>query len=212
MAKFIKPNGNVQAWNSVIKTSALDYDLLEETTFFYPKAVLPPGPLTYKPYTVDIMPSNVVLPLIAKITAPMQCTNTTSIIRLNNFYNLFNNKFNDAYYETEIDLKQINPTITTLEQFLHAYSSIQFNNLNLNNLQVECAQPNIENFIPDRNINLLGGVYNCEERNFKTLNELSLRSIGRSQNDKVNFMEGSLIYDLANIKENKKNNIIYRWN
>ncbi|WP_162475911.1 hypothetical protein [Spiroplasma sp. ChiS] len=36
MAKFIKPNGNVQAWNSVIKTSALDYDLLEETTFFTP--------------------------------------------------------------------------------------------------------------------------------------------------------------------------------
>ncbi|AXF95192.1 hypothetical protein [Spiroplasma phoeniceum] len=47
----------------------------------------------------------------------------------------------------------------------------------------------------------MGGVSSCEERNFKTLNNLSLRSIGLSQTDTVNF-NGSLIYDLANIEKN----------
>lgn len=194
MAKFIKPNGNVQAWNSIIKTSALDYDLSEETTFFYPKAVLPPDPFTYKPYTVDIMPVEAVQPLLTgKITAPAQCKEGFPPV------NLFSDEFYDAYYETEIDLKQIDPTITTLSQFLNAYSSIQFNNIN-NNLQVECGPPNIENFIPNRNINLLGGS-NCGN-NFGLLSNITLQWEGSSQTDKVNF-KGSLIYDLANIKENK---------
>lgn len=74
--------------------------------------------------------------------------------------NLFNNKYDNVYYELEVDLKQINTTITTWEQLLNAYSSIQFNNLN--NLQVKCAPPNIENFIPNRNINILGGYSTCE--------------------------------------------------
>ncbi|WP_338992357.1 hypothetical protein [Spiroplasma endosymbiont of Seladonia tumulorum] len=107
MAKFIKPNGNVQAWNGIIKTSALDYDLSEDTTFFYPKAVLPPDPFTYLPYTVNILDAKTIKPLKTRITAPVQCTNTISIIRLNNFYNLFNNKFYEVYYEIEIDLKKL---------------------------------------------------------------------------------------------------------
>ncbi|QED24177.1 hypothetical protein [Spiroplasma citri] len=200
MAKFIKPNGNVQAWNSVIKTSALDYDLLEETTFFYPQAVLPPDPFTYKPYTVNILDSNTIKPLKANITAAKQCTSSISFIWQKDWINLFNNKYDNVYYELEVDLKQINTTITTWEQLLNAYSSIQFNNLN--NLQVKCAPPNIENFIPNRNINILGGYSTCEN-NLGWFSNGKLKFKGDEQIDKVNF-NGSLIYDLANIKENKK--------
>ncbi|AXF97021.1 hypothetical protein [Spiroplasma phoeniceum] len=146
MAKFIKPNGNVQAWNSVIKTSALDYDLLEETTFFYPQAVLPPDPFTYKPYTVNILDANRNYPLKTNITVNSHCINRGNLF-LDNLYT--------SYYELEVDLKQINPTITTLEQFLNAYSSIQFNNLN--NLYVWCIEPDIKYFISNRNVNLLAG-------------------------------------------------------
>lgn len=198
MAKFIKPNGNVQAWNSIIKTSALDYDLSEETTFFYPKAVLPPDPFTYKPYTIDIMPVGIVQTLLTgKITAPAQCKQGIRESGLP--VNLFSGEFNEAYYEMKIDLKQVDSTITTLTQFLNAYSSIQFNNIN--NLQVECGPANIENFIPDRNINLNGGGSACDY-DFGSLSNITLQESGRSQEDKVNF-KGSLIYDLANIKENK---------
>ncbi len=198
MAKFIKPNGNVQAWNSIIKTSALDYDLSEETTFFYPKAVLPPDPFTYKPYTIDIMPVGIVQTLLTgKITAPAQCKQGIRESGLP--VNLFSGEFNEAYYEMKIDLKQIDPTITTLTQFLNAYSSIQFNNIN--NLQVECGPANIENFIPNRNINLNGGGSTCDY-DFGSLSEIKLLEDSRSQEDKVNF-KGNLIYDLANIKENK---------
>ncbi|WP_338988618.1 hypothetical protein [Spiroplasma endosymbiont of Seladonia tumulorum] len=117
MAKFIKPNGNVQAWNSIIKTSALDYDLSEDTTFFYPKAVLPPDPFTYLPYTVNILDAKTIKPLKTRITAPVQCTNTISIIRLNNFYNLFNNKFYEVYYEIEIDLKKLTQQLLLYRNF-----------------------------------------------------------------------------------------------
>ncbi|ALA97902.1 putative adhesin P123 [Spiroplasma kunkelii CR2-3x] len=150
MAKFIKPNGNVQAWNSVIKTSDLDYDLLEETTFFYPQAVLPPNPFTYKPYTVNILDAKTNKPLKTNITVNSHCINRGNLF-LDNLYN--------SYYELEIDLKQINPTITTLSQLLNAYSLIQFNNLN--NLYVWCIEPDIKYFIPNRNVNLLARENSC---------------------------------------------------
>ncbi|WFG96718.1 hypothetical protein M0C40_01490 [Spiroplasma citri] len=200
IAKFIKPNGNVQAWNSVIKTSALDYDLLEETTFFYPQAVLPPDPFTYKPYTVNILDSNKMQALKTKIIAPVQCTSSISFIWQKDWINLFNNEFDEAYYEIEIDLKQIDPTITTLKQFWNAYSSIQFNNLN--NIQVECVPTEIERFISKRYFNIFGGYSTCEN-NLGWFSNGKLKFKGDKQIDKVNF-NGSLIYDLTNIKENKK--------
>jgi hypothetical protein len=68
---------------------------------------------------------------------------------------LFSNEFNEVYYETEIDLKQIDPTIQSIIKFQDAYKTIEISNLN--NIQVECGTPEIENFISNRNINLLEG-------------------------------------------------------
>ncbi|MBW3059380.1 MAG: hypothetical protein CXB60_10255 [Spiroplasma poulsonii] len=65
---------------------------------------------------------------------------------------LFLDNLYDGYYEIEIDLKQIDPTIQSISKFISSYKTIEISNLN--NLQVECGPPEIENFIPDRNVNL----------------------------------------------------------
>ncbi len=57
---------------------------------------------------------------------------------------------------------------------------------NLDNLQVEYGQANIENFIPDRNVDLYGAVDNCNNKLF-SLSEVKLLEDGYSQVDKVNF-------------------------
>lgn len=49
------------------------------------------------------------------------------------------NEFYDAYYEVEIDLKQIDPTIQSISKFQDAYKTIEISNLG--NLQVECGPP-----------------------------------------------------------------------
>ncbi|RUO85748.1 hypothetical protein, partial [Spiroplasma endosymbiont of Megaselia nigra] len=172
------------------KTSFLlphDYEI---PTFNYPQYVLPPVPYDYKTYTKDIMPSDVVLPLKTKITAPAQCKkahlNSESI-------NLFSDDFNQGYYETEIDLKQIDPTIQSIEKFIGSYKTIEISNLN--NLQVECGPPNIENFIPNRNVNILGSGYNefCAY-NYGSLENITLQQSGGSQTDKVNFDNTITLY------------------
>ncbi|MFU0252547.1 hypothetical protein [Spiroplasma sp. Moj] len=117
------------------KTSFLlphDYEI---PTFNYPQYVLPPVPYNYKPYTKDIMPSDVVLPLKTKITAPAQCKKSISSSYTK--INLFSDEFNYAYYEVEIDLKQIDPTIQSISKFQDAYKTIEISNLS--NLQVECG-------------------------------------------------------------------------
>ncbi len=113
------------------KTSFLlphDYEI---PTFNYPQYVLPPVPYNYKPYTNDIMPSDVVLPLKIKIIAPAQCK---KINPFDSYLNLFPDEFKDAYYEEEIYLKQIDPTIQSISKFQDAYKTIEISNLN--NLQV----------------------------------------------------------------------------
>ncbi|WP_400249232.1 hypothetical protein, partial [Spiroplasma sp. ald] len=161
------------------KTSFLlphDYEI---PTFNYPQYVLPPVPYNYPEYTKNIMPSDVVLPLITKITAPAQCKNIIEYPTT-----LFSDEFNDAYYEVEIDLKQIDPTIQSISKFQDAYKTIEISNLN--NIQVECGPPEIDNFIPNRNINLLEG-QKCDH-NIGSLNNITLQESGRSQTDKVNFL------------------------
>ncbi|AXF96864.1 hypothetical protein [Spiroplasma phoeniceum] len=174
------------------KTSFLlphDYEI---PTFNYPQYVLPPIPYNYQPYTKDIMPSDVVLPLKTKITASAQCKNIIEYPAT-----LFSDEFKDAYYEVEIDLKQIDPTIQSIEKFKSAYKTIEISNLN--NLQVECGPPNIENFIPNRNVNLLEG-QKCDH-NIGSLSNITLQESGRSQNDKVNFDNTITLYT-DNIKVN----------
>ncbi len=180
------------------KTSFLlphDYEI---PTFNYPQYVLPPVPYNYKHYTQNIWDANAIHPLKTKITATPQCSNTLSIIRGNNFYNLFNNNYFNGYYEIEIDLKQINPTIQSISKFQDAYKTIEISNLN--NLQVECGPPEIENFIPNRNVNILGGVDDCKN-NFKTLTDVNLRSAGLSQSNSINFDNTITLYT-DNIKVN----------
>ncbi|MBW3059503.1 MAG: hypothetical protein CXB60_10880 [Spiroplasma poulsonii] len=106
------------------------------------------------------------------------------------------NIFNDteeytAYYETEIDLKQIDPTIQSIDKFISSYETIEISNLN--NLQVECGLPNIENFIPNRNINIFGGTDDCSNNLF-SLENITLKNLGLSQIDKVNFENTIFIY------------------
>ncbi|QIA73400.1 hypothetical protein GL982_07175 [Spiroplasma citri] len=160
------------------KTSFLlphDYEI---PTFNYPQYVLPPVPYNYQPYTKDIMPAGVVQTLKTKITAPAQCKENFPPV------NLFDDTAeHNAYYETEIDLRQIDPTIQSIDKFKSAYKTIEISNLG--NLQVECGPPNIENFIPNRNVDILGGL-NCNI-NLGSLANITLQESGRSQTDKVNF-------------------------
>ncbi len=168
------------------KTSFLlphDYEI---PTFNYPEYVLPPIPYNYKLYTKDIMPSDVVLPLKTKITAYSQCKHV-----LEDPVNLFSDEFNYDYYETEIDLKQIDPTIKSISKFQDAYKTIEISNLN--NIQVECGPLEIENFIPDRNINLSEGKNGCTD-NLGSLVNIILQESGRSQTDKVNFDNTITLY------------------
>ncbi|WP_353487187.1 hypothetical protein, partial [Spiroplasma phoeniceum] len=145
--------------------------------FNYPQYVLPPVPYNYPEYTKDIWDANTIQPLKTKIIAPAQC-------KQDSFNNLFSDEFNEAYYEVEIDLKQIDPTIQSISKFQDAYKTIEISNLG--NLQVECGQPNIENFILDRNINILGGIGICSDY-LGSLSNITLQQKGLSQTDKVNF-------------------------
>ncbi len=163
------------------KTSFLlshDYKI---PTFNYPEYVLPPVPYNFKEYTKDIWDANTIQPLITKITAPAQCK------KAQNYgipVNLFSYEFNSAYYEIEIDLKQIDPTIKSISKFKDAYKTIEISNFS--NMQVECGPPNIENFIHNRDINLLGGTNSCYFNN-GLLSKITLKKEGLSQTDKVNF-------------------------
>ncbi len=166
------------------KTSFLlphDYEI---PTFNYPQYVLPPVPYNYPEYKKYIMPPDVIIPLLTKITAQAQC-------KQDSFNNLFSDEFKDAYYETEIDLKQIDRTIQSISKFQDAYKTIEISNLG--NLQVECGPPEIENFIPDRNINLLGGIGICSD-DLGSLSNINLQESGRSQTDKVNFENTITLY------------------
>ncbi|WP_348735244.1 hypothetical protein [Spiroplasma endosymbiont of Ammophila pubescens] len=177
------------------KTSFLlphDYEI---PTFNYPQYVLPPVPYNYPEYTKDIMPSDVVLLLKTKITAPAQCRKAYKTVLspfLNEFKrNFFSDEFNEGYYETEIDLKQIDPTIQSISKFKDAYKTIEISNLG--NLQVECKQANIENVILNRNINLSGDYDNCNIDLF-SLATIILQESGRYQTDKVNFDNTITLY------------------
>ncbi len=175
------------------KTSFLlphDYEI---PTFNYPEYVLPPVLYNYKPCTKDIWNSNTVQPLKTKIVAPAQCKvgNSKPV-------NLFSDEFNEAYYEIEIDLKQIDPTIQSISKFQDAYKTIEISNLG--NLQVECGPPNIENFIHDRNVNILGGL-NGYNNSYGSLENIILYESGYSQIDKVNF-ENTITLYTKNIKVN----------
>ncbi|WP_419333889.1 hypothetical protein [Spiroplasma endosymbiont of Sarcophaga variegata] len=181
------------------KTSFLlphDYEI---PTFNYPEYVLPPVPYNYKTYTKDIMPSDVVLPLLTKITAQPQCKITDTQIATMFMVNIFDDTEEyTGYYETEIDLKQIDPTIQSISKFQDAYKTIEISNLS--NLQVECGLSNIENFIPNRNINIFGGTDDCSNNLF-SLKNITLKNIGLSQTDKINFDNTISLYT-DNIKIN----------
>ncbi len=134
------------------------------------------------------MRSNVILPLLTKIIAPAQFkwkNNPRS------FINLFSDEFNEAYYEIEIDLRQIDPIIQSIDKFISSYKMIEISNFN--NLQVECRQPNIENFIPNRNINLISGANSCDVIGISLVN-ITLKESVRSQTDKVNFDNTITLY------------------
>ncbi len=177
------------------KTSFLlphDYEI---PTFNYPQYVLPPVPYNYEPYTKDIWDADTIQPLKNKITAPVQCKYKNNPGYYNN---LFSDEFNEAYYEIEIDLKQIDPTIQSISKFQDAYKTIEISNLN--NLQVECSDPKIQWFIPNRRVNLSTGENSCNI-DFGSLVNIILKQNGLSQIDNVNF-ENTITLYTDNIKVN----------
>ncbi|WP_400249446.1 hypothetical protein, partial [Spiroplasma sp. ald] len=178
------------------KTSFLLPHDYEVPTFNYPQYVFPPMPYNYKPYTKDIWNANTIQPLKTKITAPAQCKPTNSS---DYHVNLFSDEFNSAYYEVEIDLRQIDPTIQSISKFQDAYKTIEISNMS--NLQIECGPCDIENFIPNRNVNILAGYSTCEY-NFGSLNNVNLQESGHSQTDKANFENIITLYT-----DNIKNDI-----
>ncbi|WP_419334154.1 hypothetical protein [Spiroplasma endosymbiont of Sarcophaga variegata] len=176
------------------KTSFLlphDYEI---PTFNYPQYVLPPVPYNYKPYIKDIWDGKTGQALKTKITAPAQCTNNKSF---SGGINLFNNYY-DAYYENEIDLRQIDPTIQSIDKFINSYKTIEINNLA--NLQVRCLKPDIEKFIKDRNVNLSTGANSCDH-NLGSLSNITFKQDGLPQTDNVNF-ENTITLYTDNIKVN----------
>ncbi|MBW3057838.1 hypothetical protein D6D54_00705 [Spiroplasma poulsonii] len=169
------------------KTSFLlphDYEI---PTFNYPEYVLPPVPYNYKPYTKDIWDSKTGQALKTKITAPAQCKNN----KIEYSPTLFPNDFSYGYYETEINLRQIDPTIQSIDKFISSYKTIEISNLN--NLQVGCLKPDIEHFIKDRNVNLLGGSNGCN-LNGGLLSNITLQKTGLEQKDNVNFDNTITLY------------------
>ncbi|WP_338966204.1 MULTISPECIES: hypothetical protein [unclassified Spiroplasma] len=134
----------------------------------------------YEPYTKDIWDANTAQPLITKITAPAQCKNKN-----NDTINLFDDKFNYAYYEIEIDLRQVDPTIQSIDKFISSYKTIEISNLN--NLQVECVPPEIEKFISKRYFNIIFGDRDCRGGYISLARDLKLQQKGLLQQDNVNF-------------------------
>ncbi len=180
------------------KTSFLlphDYEI---PTFNYPEYVLPPVPYNYKPYTKNIMPANAKLPILFNAIQLGQCKKTTTP------YNIAHNNFFDentkyfGYSEIEIDLKQIDPTIKSIDKFISSYKTIEISNIC--NLQVECEPPNIENFIPNRNVEILVGRTGCSDY-LGNLGGIKIETQGRAQINKVNF-ENTIILYTDNIKVN----------
>ncbi|RUP75137.1 hypothetical protein D6D54_08950 [Spiroplasma poulsonii] len=170
------------------KTSFLlphDYEI---PTFNYPQYVLPPVPYNYQVYTKYIWDGKTGQALITKITAPAQCKKGT---KANEYINLFSDEFNEGYYETEIDLRQIDPTIQSIEKFKSVYKTIEISNLN--NLQVRCFKPEIEQFIKDRNVNLTIGRLETCAFSFGLLSNITLQKSGLEQKDNITF-EKKIIY------------------
>ncbi|WP_425378772.1 hypothetical protein [Spiroplasma endosymbiont of Polydrusus pterygomalis] len=181
------------------KTSFLlphDYEI---PTFNYPQYVLPPIPYNYKTYTKDIWDANTIQPLKTKITAPAQCKKSISSSYTK--IDLFSDEFNYGYYEVEIDLKQIDPTIQSISKFTDTYKTIEISNLN--NLQVECSEPKIQWFIPNRNVNIIGGIASCNNNVCSLIDFYVANQQGSSQTDKVNFDNTITLYT-DNITNNIK--------
>ncbi len=145
------------------KTSFLlphDYEI---PTFNYPQYVLPPVPYNYEPYTKDIISDNAKLPINFNFTVQPQCK-----AGLSSWVDLFDYKEEySAYYETEIDLKQIDPTIQSIDKFISSYKTIEISNLNnfsITNNATKIANygySNIELFVGRGQCNLsVGEIFN----------------------------------------------------
>ncbi|WP_338964149.1 MULTISPECIES: hypothetical protein [unclassified Spiroplasma] len=171
------------------KTSFLlphDYEI---PTFNYPQYVLPPVPYNYPEYTKDIWDGKTGQALITKITALAQCKKA---INSQSYVNLFDDgtEYN-GYYETEINLRQIDPTIQSIDKFISSYKTIEISNLD--NLQVNTETNRIESYIKDRNIGLNSGGSTCDY-DFGSLSNITLQKTGLKQTDKVNFDNTITLY------------------
>ncbi|PQP79175.1 hypothetical protein C6B38_02140, partial [Spiroplasma sp. ChiS] len=167
------------------KTSFLlphDYEI---PTFNYPQYVLPPVPYNYKPYTKDIISPNAKLPINFNFTVQPQCKNT-----LNTVVNLFDDTEEyTGYYETEIDLRQIDPTIQSIDKFKSAFKTIEISNLDnfsINNNATKIADYDYSN------TKLTAGFEICGT-SLGTLSELIVKEDGEQQTTNANFPQNKII-------------------
>lgn len=194
MAKFIKPNGNVQAWNSIIKTSALDYDLSEETTFFYPKSVLPPDPFKYKPVVIPYLDAKQSVRVKGNgVISPPKCITGPDSMR--NIWNKDNNPYLvDNDYIITYDLSTIDPTITTINQFKRAYTQINITGANNLWFWLESTWSDFSNtFLHNWNVTGGRGVCNNNFGNIFDLDNWYPGDPGIEQNTKSNFNDSIFI-------------------
>ncbi len=168
------------------QTSSLlphDYEI---PTFNYPQYVLPPMPYNYQPYTKDIIPSDAKLPINFNFTAQPQCKNT-----LNTVVNLFDDTEEyTGYYETEIDLRQIDPTIQSISKFQDVYKTIEISNLN--NFSIINSATKIANYDYSKTTELLAGTEVCGVV-LEKLSDLVVKYDGKQQITNANFPQNKII-------------------
>ncbi|WP_425377878.1 hypothetical protein [Spiroplasma endosymbiont of Polydrusus pterygomalis] len=167
------------------KTSFLlphDYEI---PTFNYPEYVLPSVPYNYKVYTKDIIPANAKLPINFNFKVHPQCKST-----LNTVVNLFDdlNEYK-GYYEIEIDLKQIDPTIQSINKFIDTYETIEINNIG--NFSITNIATKIENY-DYSNTELFAGGEICSI-SLDKLSELIVKEDGKQQISNANFPQNKII-------------------
>ncbi|WP_126821434.1 hypothetical protein [Spiroplasma endosymbiont of Megaselia nigra] len=167
------------------KTSFLlphDYEI---PTFNYPEYVLPPVPYNYKPYTKNIIPANAKLPINFNFTVQPQCKST-----LSNMVNLFDtlNEYK-GYYELEIDLKQIDPTIQSINKFIDTYETIEISNIN--NFSITNFATKIHMY-EYKDIELFAGKEECNF-NLGKISDLNYEGGGDQQITNTNFPQNKII-------------------
>ncbi|RUO85769.1 hypothetical protein D9R21_06870 [Spiroplasma endosymbiont of Megaselia nigra] len=181
------------------KTSFLlphDYEI---PTFNYPEYVLPPVPYNYKTYTQDILIGNQEVLMLFSALYNSKC------VEISKPYDKATHNYfdeNNTYYsncEFEIDLRQIDPTIQSIDKFISSYKTIEISNLG-SNLTVLYNGMEIKDVLSPLTSGPKIGRAGCTDW-FGTLKDYTVETRGTIQIDNINFENIITLYT-DNIKVN----------